>query len=296
MTSNRTSAVQFPLCLNVGFMSLFRGREVPQSYLDTINLNGRPPLSVVVVRANQSRATSSMGFSLVVSIARVVNLPKIAYPVIQRIPVDVIQYWAGLFPVEMQPRNTVSVMGCTINFNYFASAFANSPDRSVQFNGMGALYFARKLAGLWIVVKEFAHTLCGKWWSLLFDGGVAQVRYPVVSWVFVSVKDSFFRKLTVNVKPRKGVRGVLSFVNANDGSSGTSGSPCNSSSKNWAVNFAPRENSGFWAVVQNFLEPVLSQGKLTSSHAVSPVKKWCGQKPGSVDALVGLRHFNMGCV
>lgn len=60
--------------------------------------------------------------------------------------------------------------------------------------------------------------------------------------------------------------------------------------------FNPCKYTSFRIVIKDFAQALC--GKIGLSHAVSPVKKWFGQKPQSVSALLGLRHFNralFGC-
>lgn len=57
------------------------------------------------------------------------------------------------------------------------------------------------------------------------------------------------------------------------------------------ANFAS-EMPVVWVVIKEL--PQTLCGKIGLSHAVSPVKKWCGQKPRSVSALSGLRYFISG--
>ena len=56
--------------------------------------------------------------------------------------------------------------------------------------------------------------------------------------------------------------------------------------------YPPNKDAGIWVVVKKFAQTFC--GKIGLSHAVVPYKQWFGQKPGSVSALVGFRHFNIG--
>ena len=53
---------------------------------------------------------------------------------------------------------------------------------------------------------------------------------------------------------------------------------------------AVSKNTSVLVVVKKFADALC--GKINLSHAVVPLKQWFGQKPGSVSALAGLRHFS----
>ena len=58
-----------------------------------------------------------------------------------------------------------------------------------------------------------------------------------------------------------------------------------------ASRYEPRKNASFWVVVQQLFERALCKFRIVVSHAVSPVKKWFGQRPARVDSTGGLRYF-----
>lgn len=119
--------------------------------------------------------------------------------------------------------------------------------------------------------------------------GVPKVVNPVIQSITVDVIDDAGRKNSVHIEPCDPMHAVLLVVK-----------PCSQvtgrrvdSTNNW---FGVRnlsfscENASFWVVIKKFAHSVC--GNINLSHAVVPVKQWFGQKPRSVSALAGLRHFN----
>lgn len=94
----------------------------------------------------------------------------------------------------------------------------------------------------------------------------------------------------------KSLSKVKFLVNPDTHVSVMSNVPCNTSYPHpvgfVAGLFKPNKLSCVGGVPKKFAQPLC--GKINISHAVSPIKKWFGQKPGSVSALAGLRHFSLG--
>lgn len=294
MTSNRTSAVQSPLRFNVCGMGFLGGVEVSNIDADSVYLNLCQPSSTIAVSPKQSRPASFMGTALIVCVSAVAYFAQIAYSVVQRVSVNVVKYWAGWGAIKMQPSDPVGVMSGPVDLDYYSPSTTDPANRTVKLCRAGVLNSARKPPGFMVIVEKLAHPLCREWRGFLWNGRIAQVVDPVVTKVLVSVDDALSRERAMYVQPRKGMGRVLGLANADDDSAGASGSSGNGADRDGAVNLAPRKYAGVWAIVQKLLEPILSQGKLISSHAVSPLKKWFGQKPARVISTGGLRHFSTG--
>ncbi len=118
---------------------------------------------------------------------------------------------------------------------------------------------------------------------------VSKVGKSVVGSVAVNMVDAKLRPLTGYVQPSNAVQAVLPIVNP---SPYVSASGINSTSNAFRVGdfCAPSKNTSVLVVVKKFADALC--GKINLSHAVVPLKQWFGQKPGSVSALAGLRHFS----
>ena len=123
----------------------------------------------------------------------------------------------------------------------------------------------------------------------------AQILYAVVVSYSVYVIYLVFGPTSVNIKPRQSVRPnslvinaysnvTLIFLNAPSylANGAASGNSNNSG-----------EQTSRGVVVKNLFKSILREGRMLFSHAVSPVKKWFGQRPASVISACGPRHFTI---
>lgn len=122
---------------------------------------------------------------------------------------------------------------------------------------------------------------------------VSKIRNSVVRSNAVDMVNLLIRPTTINVEPRKPMRWMALPVDSDANVSLVADCLCNCSGKPLARPPAiqPSEQPGFWVVVEQLFELLLRQRRIKISHAVSPEKKWFGQKPARVDSTGGLRYF-----
>lgn len=119
---------------------------------------------------------------------------------------------------------------------------------------------------------------------------VSEIVKAVIGFVAVNMIDAKHRPLSSDVEPSNSVQAVLSVIKPR--------SQISASGINTAASYV--QTSGFeFSLKESRLRVVLKKfaytlcGKINLSHAVVPLKQWFGQKPRSVSALAGLRHFNI---
>lgn len=157
-------------------------------------------------------------------------------------------------------------------------------------------YGRPKAVAVWNYAKyaAFAVNPCAAKILLIFRGvRLAKIFNSIVRAVTVDMVHLMRRIFTGHVKPRKPVSFVRVAINFDDSIAVTK------TSSNIALfdlaparRIEPRKNAGFWIVVEKLADALC--GKIGLSHAVSPVKKWFGQRPVSVCALDRLRYFSVG--
>ena len=134
--------------------------------------------------------------------------------------------------------------------------------------------------------------------SIFASCSFAKILNSVVTWVSINVIYVAIWVFPKRDKPRQPMR--LVYFPIPQTNSNVPKAVCVSSGfpdKRLLTRYKSSKNTCFWIVFQKPVQQFW--GNIVCSHAVSPVKKWFGQKPGSVSALAGLRHFNapyQGCL
>ena len=122
-------------------------------------------------------------------------------------------------------------------------------------------------------------------------GDISKIDDPVVVSVAVNVINHSGWELPVGVEPCEPVR-LESPSLYSDRPVPAHIATCNTSRFGaYAGSDAPRKNASFRVVVQQLFERALCKFRIVISHAVSPVKKWFGQRPARVISTGGLRYF-----
>lgn len=152
------------------------------------------------------------------------------------------------------------------------------------------------------IVATATHWVCATKIAFAFSVGrliehvvgkrnVSQVAPAVVVPDPVDVVNCVGGEFTRHVQPRKPMRWALSAVDTNAPVAiGVEVARHHAGFAHLAATNAPSENTSIWVVIENFAQTLCA--KIGISHAVVPLKQWFGQKPGSVSALAGLRHFS----
>lgn len=124
-------------------------------------------------------------------------------------------------------------------------------------------------------------------------GHISEIGNSIIRPVPVNVVDLILGPVSVHVKPSKAMCGMALPINADTNVTLVTDCLGNLSSKSLSGASAtlPSEQPSVWVVVKQCLQMLLRQRRIKISHAVSPVKKWFGQRPASVSALSGLRYF-----
>ena len=119
---------------------------------------------------------------------------------------------------------------------------------------------------------------------------ISKIGKSVIGFVAVNVVNAKLGPLPCDVKPRNSVQAVLPVVKPRPhitaNGINTSASNVNASGFEFSL-----EEPSLSVVLKKFADALC--GKINLSHAVVPLKQWFGQKPRSVSALAGLRHFNI---
>lgn len=123
---------------------------------------------------------------------------------------------------------------------------------------------------------------------------IPKIFYSVVVGKAVDMVNGVFRPLAVNMEPYHPMGKVVTAVDSENKmlSSVTPASHLRANSPAsvaFVTCFLCNKTPSFWGVIEKFAYALC--GKIGLSHAVVPYKQWIGQKPGSVSALAGLRHF-----
>lgn len=129
--------------------------------------------------------------------------------------------------------------------------------------------------------------------SIGLVGNVSEIANRVIGFVAINMVNLVLWPFAINIKPSQSMQ--INFIAKNTcGQMSRSPLGTGNSSNFYAYGnpLFPYKNTGFLVVVKNFSNALC--GKIWLSHAVSPVKKWCGQRPRSVSALPGLRYFSLG--
>ena len=121
---------------------------------------------------------------------------------------------------------------------------------------------------------------------------IPQIANSIICWVRINMVNLVCWPLSVPMKPSQPMRVIGNSINSNEPSSVLPDRPCNVARFAAFNTLLSSEFASVRIVVKKFTDALC--GKIGLSHAVSPVKKWCGQRPRSVSALSGLRYFISG--
>lgn len=126
-------------------------------------------------------------------------------------------------------------------------------------------------------------------------GNISEVADSVVSPVAIDVVNVVAGGFTVNIQPSKSMNRVASTGDAYAAIPLVVNCPNGKIQRDAAARFNESgKDAGVGVVVKQLFESFLRGGRIIGSHAVVPFKQWFGQKPQSVSALLGLRHFSTG--
>lgn len=123
-------------------------------------------------------------------------------------------------------------------------------------------------------------------------GYFTKIEKPVVAGVAVDVVDKLFRVCSMNIQPSQSSRLVLNIVDIDGGSSVLPTVSSNATGQRHATPNTPNKYAGFRVVMKQLFESLLGKDRMLFSHAVSPVKKWFGQRLACVDSTCEPRHFS----
>lgn len=145
---------------------------------------------------------------------------------------------------------------------------------------------AKKSSGRVFVGLGFVLPIDANW-------NIAKIFNSVVRFVAVNVVNGGDRPLSVNMEPNKSVNKVLPVINPSSQIPRLLKRPNNIADFGVLCRLnSAFQNSSLLVVGKQIADAFCGEIKILGSHAVSPVKKWFGQRPSSVDALSGLRYFN----
>lgn len=129
--------------------------------------------------------------------------------------------------------------------------------------------------------------------SVFRPSSLSKIAKPVVKSISIYVVYVMLRPLSMNVKPSQSVGHKVRKVNGDVAITkhclGPSDMPNRATPRN---SFYPSKYSGVWVIVKQFTQTLYGELRIVHSHAVSPVKKWFGQRPARVDSTGGLRYFS----
>ncbi len=297
MTSNCAGAVQPALGFKVGGVGFFGGIEKSNVGRLPIGLNIGLPLSAGGSCSNTEIA-GGVGFSrfpLVLRVLGVSHVTKVANPVVVTNPVCMVNEVFGPFAMHVQPGKPVHKVGSGVNLCDQVAVGIWCAD-----NPSGVRYLASglsgKYAGFRIVVEKLSHAFCGKRVSrfsdwLWFVGKVKKVIKPVVAVHPVSVANPALGPFPISAEPRKPVGVMRNAVNGDVNVASVASRPGDSAYWLAATAHKPRKQTSQGIVMKQLFEPFLGRDRMLFSHAVSPVKKWFGQRPARVISTGGLRYF-----
>lgn len=119
---------------------------------------------------------------------------------------------------------------------------------------------------------------------------IPKITERIVKSISVYMINNSVGRFSSDMQPRNPMGSNTASVNGHIDISASSASSNISNLNSVSGLYFPSENTTVGVVVKKFADALC--GKINLSHAVSPIKKWFGQKPGSVSALAGLRHFS----
>ncbi len=292
---DRAANMQFPLRVDVGLLGKFFCFKRPEEKM--LSANGDVGLPLHVVLADAQNASDIVGLSLP-SILRVDNSADVAQvlkTVVRRIAVDVVNFLFGPAACHVKPSHSVGQVQFPINGNFKSAFSVEMPCGLSDFSDFANQNATGEYPGAWVIVDKFSQSFCGKWSMNHFwhwQSRVKEVFNSVVASIFVLPAKVFLRESTVDVHPSKSGRRVRKVVNVNSDGSVWVFRTSNVTSKGASAPCEPSENACLWIVVKKLFESCLGKIRIASSHAVSPLKKWFGQRPGRVSSTSGLRHFS----
>lgn len=112
-----------------------------------------------------------------------------------------------------------------------------------------------------------------------------KIGQPVVAWVAIDVVDKLFRMHSMNIQPSQPSRLMLNIIDIDGGSSVLPAVSSNATGKCHTTTNTPNKYAGFRVVMKQLFESLLGKDRMFFSHAVSPVKKWFGQRFGRAETL-----------
>lgn len=295
---NRARTVQHALGGKVSLMRLLWGVKGADMFDNAGCLYRSGPFLPFPSDAKITGCVGGTGTPLVLCITRRSNVSQVAENVVGGIAVAVVNDVNGPCSGHIKPRDAMGKADAALDRDFYPASGVNTANQISSGTSFTHLDLAREYAGIWVVVNQFAQTICRKWRfgtrSFLGDRPVSQVINPVVASVLVSVSNVSACKRTVDVQPRKMMRLIGPSININNDVSVGVYAPSHAVFSCGSASHKPSKYTSLGVVMKKLFEPFLREGMIQISHAVSPVKKWFGQKPRCVSSTSGLRHFTIG--
>lgn len=300
MTSNCAGAVQSALGFEIGGVGGFGSVEKADIGRLPIDLNIGLPFSAGGPCPNTEIA-GCVGFPrppLVLRVLGIGHITKVANPVVVTNPICMVDEVLWPLAMHVQPCKPVHKVGSGVNLCNQVTVGVWRADSATDVRHL-ASGLPGKYAGFRVVGEKLAHAFCGKRVSrpsdwLRFVGKVKKVIQPVVTVQPVPVADPALGPLPMSVEPRKPVSVIRNAVNCDVNVASVASRPGDGAYWLAATAYKPRKQTSQGIVMKQLFEPFLREGMIQISHAVSPVKKWFGQRPRCVSSTSGLRHFTIG--
>ncbi len=158
---NSTRSMEESFCINVHRMRLFWSAERTKSYARPIHRNYSRPTLLVLAHTNKPAAVYRPSLPLILVVPGVRNIAKIFNLVVTGIPVYMINKLFRPFTIAVHPSKPMRKMEGSINSDkdVAITPFAASDITSFFIRDS---HLPRKDSSFWVVVKQFAQTLCGK--------------------------------------------------------------------------------------------------------------------------------------
>ena len=160
MGLQRTSEMHCALRSNVCSVSGFGRGETSEISVLGGSLDARRPFAISGAPANSYELALAVLVRLlsILLVQSAVSAAKIAYRVVQRIPVDMVKKIAGPFTVNVQPRDPMRKKLMAVNAD--TSVSLRKPSSFRAYAGVvSRVRFPDENAGVLIVIKKLAHAL-----------------------------------------------------------------------------------------------------------------------------------------
>ena len=145
----------FPLCFQIGLMRFFWRTIVAKPFGFAIDGHTGSPFVLIPDDAHKPRFISAVWFSDVLRIAVRAYYAKIYNPVVRFVAVDVINQPLGPFLVNMEPRESMSLVHAPFNTNRDVSdSFFKAASNVASFDRFAAVNSPNKHARFSVVVKN----------------------------------------------------------------------------------------------------------------------------------------------